>query len=620
MEREVFHRRVMEQVLGDLPLTERSLAVFIYYAVWKPQKQWITLDTGILESPFIYTPEKREEAWRFISYMLVHAGVQHILGNLVMQLVLGIPLEMVHKGLRVGLVYLAGVIAGSLASSIFDPLKSLVGASGGVYALMGGYFMNVLVNFREMIPAFGIVRLLIIILIIALDMGFALYRRFFVPANGSPVIFVSSPSLVYMGHALYRLRVLEKERQVKKAQLRGELEGVELEMPGDRKRLEQELYQLEQWKLNKAPLRGTLLCTYVIHIFTRSVVEVGFMIGQYLLYGFHLEPLYKCQGHPCPNIIDCFVSRPTEKTIFLLFMQSIATVSVFLNVLEICHLGFKKIKRGIWGQYKLKDKQNEFCTNKSKQNLAKYQNTSANSLKRLSSAPDYSLLVEKQTHRAVYPSLNSSVYQTDPDSHRGNDERGISNEQETVLSNKMCTLSTACGHLQNVSSSNKEDTHKISGKEVNGNQVRGKRESDSEDSKRNHYPRGYRSIPGDAIDLNDHTGQAPQTAFSLPANCTWKPKWFCATWGPSAENENQALPPKGNLKGQLRENPVRTLPPSPGDFQPPDIPDTPDSLGVLSFESELVRTCDNPAASPPQHSVSLTNNLISRRAPTDLQI
>ncbi|ELW48220.1 rhomboid-related protein 2 [Tupaia chinensis] len=168
-----------------------ELAVFIYYAVWKPQRQWITLDTGILESPFIYSPEKRQEAWRFISYMLVHAGVQHIVGNLLMQLVLGIPLEMVHKGLRVGLVYMAGVIAGSLASSIFDPLKSLVGASGGVYALMGGYFMNVIVNFREMIPAFGIVRLLLIILIIASDMGFALYRRFFVPANGSPVSFAA---------------------------------------------------------------------------------------------------------------------------------------------------------------------------------------------------------------------------------------------------------------------------------------------------------------------------------------------------------------------------------------------------------------------------------------------
>nr|XP_042128542.1 rhomboid-related protein 2 [Peromyscus maniculatus bairdii] len=117
--------------------------------------------------------------------------VQHIVGNLSMQLVLGIPLEMVHKGLRVGLVYLAGVLAGSLASSIFDPFNSLVGASGGVYALMGGYFMNVIVNFREMIPACGIFRLLVIILIVASDMGFALYRRFFVPANGSPVSFAA---------------------------------------------------------------------------------------------------------------------------------------------------------------------------------------------------------------------------------------------------------------------------------------------------------------------------------------------------------------------------------------------------------------------------------------------
>ncbi|NWQ68752.1 CXA10 protein, partial [Neopipo cinnamomea] len=88
------------------------------------------------------------------------------------------------------------------------------------------------------------------------------------------IIFVSSPSLVYMGHAL-ELRKLE-----------------------------------EQKKVNKAPLRGSLLRTYVLHILTRSVVEVGFMIGQYLLYGFHMSPLYKCTRPPCPNTVDCFVSRP----------------------------------------------------------------------------------------------------------------------------------------------------------------------------------------------------------------------------------------------------------------------------------------------------------------------
>ncbi|XP_039367827.1 rhomboid-related protein 2 isoform X1 [Mauremys reevesii] len=168
-----------------------ELAVFIYYAVWKPQKQWITLDTGVWNSPFIYRPDKREEAWRFISYMLVHAGIQHILGNLFLQLILGIPLEMVHKGHRVSLVYLAGVIGGSLASSVCDPLQALVGASGGVYALIGGYFMNILVNFREMIPLFGVFRLLLIGIIVGTDMGFALYRRFIAPVNGPQVSFVA---------------------------------------------------------------------------------------------------------------------------------------------------------------------------------------------------------------------------------------------------------------------------------------------------------------------------------------------------------------------------------------------------------------------------------------------
>ncbi|KAF7226813.1 rhomboid-related protein 2 [Nothobranchius furzeri] len=155
-----------------------ELGVFIYYAVWKPQKRWITLEEGIWRSPLTYTPDKREEAWRFISYMFVHAGVEHIVGNLLMQLLLGIPLELVHKGFEVGMVYLSGVLAGSLASSIFDPLSALVGASGGVYALLGGYFMNAVVNFREMIPLLGVFRILVIVLIVGGDFGFAFYRRF----------------------------------------------------------------------------------------------------------------------------------------------------------------------------------------------------------------------------------------------------------------------------------------------------------------------------------------------------------------------------------------------------------------------------------------------------------
>lgn len=168
------------------------------------------------------------------------------------------------------------------------------------------------------------------------------------------IIFVSSPSLVYMGHALYRLRTLEKERHRRKACLKAELEGTD-PIQEDHRRIERELRKLdEQKRVRKAPLRGSLLRTYVLHILTRSVLEVAFIIGQCALYGLGLKPLYRCARPPCPNSVDCFVSRPTEKNVFMVFMLIIAGVSLSLNILEILHLGVKRIKQSLYG-YKYRD-------------------------------------------------------------------------------------------------------------------------------------------------------------------------------------------------------------------------------------------------------------------------
>lgn len=60
----------------------------------------------------------------------------HIGTNILVQVVLGIPLEMVHSWWRVLIIYVAGVIAGSLGTSVLDPTVYLAGASGGVYALL----------------------------------------------------------------------------------------------------------------------------------------------------------------------------------------------------------------------------------------------------------------------------------------------------------------------------------------------------------------------------------------------------------------------------------------------------------------------------------------------------
>ena len=66
------------------------------------------------------------------------------------QLILGVPLEIVHGPLRIGLIYLSGVISGGLLTSISDPGEFLAGASGGVYALMLAILPTIVMNWREM--------------------------------------------------------------------------------------------------------------------------------------------------------------------------------------------------------------------------------------------------------------------------------------------------------------------------------------------------------------------------------------------------------------------------------------------------------------------------------------
>ena len=76
-------------------------------------------------------------------------GIQHILFNMVMQLFVGLPLELSHGSLRVGLVYVFGVVAGSLGTSAVDPNVFLAGASGGVYALIAAHLATLILNWQE---------------------------------------------------------------------------------------------------------------------------------------------------------------------------------------------------------------------------------------------------------------------------------------------------------------------------------------------------------------------------------------------------------------------------------------------------------------------------------------
>lgn len=74
----------------------------------------------------------------------------HLIVNLSVQILLGVPLEMVHKWWRILVIYFAGIISGSLLTSISDPSVYLAGASGGVYAIMTAHIATiVMVSFKN---------------------------------------------------------------------------------------------------------------------------------------------------------------------------------------------------------------------------------------------------------------------------------------------------------------------------------------------------------------------------------------------------------------------------------------------------------------------------------------
>ncbi|XP_005006996.1 gap junction gamma-2 protein [Cavia porcellus] len=85
--------------------------------------------------------------------------------------------------------------------------------------------------------------------------------------------------------------------------------------------------------------REGLMRAYVAQLAARAALEVAFLLGQYLLYGFAVRPSFACGRWPCPHVVDCFVSRPTEKTVFLLVMYVVSCLCLLLNLCEMAHLG-----------------------------------------------------------------------------------------------------------------------------------------------------------------------------------------------------------------------------------------------------------------------------------------
>ena len=136
-----------------------------------------TLETEVLiKGGGAYTPYVRDgQYWRMLTAMFMHAGMRHLLNNMLLLGIMGSALEGVLGKVRFAVVYLTGGLAGNIAGFLYYSGKGesvvLIGASGAVFAVIGAFFWIVIRN-RGRVGTFTTGRLLVM-LAFSLYFGFA---------------------------------------------------------------------------------------------------------------------------------------------------------------------------------------------------------------------------------------------------------------------------------------------------------------------------------------------------------------------------------------------------------------------------------------------------------------
>lgn len=109
------------------------------------------------------------QGWRLITCAWLHAGIVHILANMLSLLFIGIRLEQEFGFVRIGLLYIISGLGGSVLSALFIQSSISVGASGALFGLLGGMLSELITNWT--IYANKLAALLTLVFIIAINLA-----------------------------------------------------------------------------------------------------------------------------------------------------------------------------------------------------------------------------------------------------------------------------------------------------------------------------------------------------------------------------------------------------------------------------------------------------------------
>ncbi|KAK9181745.1 hypothetical protein WN944_024884 [Citrus x changshan-huyou] len=109
---------------------------------------------------------QKHQGWRLITCIWLHAGIIHLLVNMLCLVFIGIRLEQQFGFVRIGVIYLLSGFGGSVLSCLFIRNSISVGASGALFGLLGAMLSELLTNWSLYTnKAAALITLLVIIAI-----------------------------------------------------------------------------------------------------------------------------------------------------------------------------------------------------------------------------------------------------------------------------------------------------------------------------------------------------------------------------------------------------------------------------------------------------------------------
>ncbi|XP_003420771.1 gap junction delta-4 protein [Loxodonta africana] len=84
---------------------------------------------------------------------------------------------------------------------------------------------------------------------------------------------------------------------------------------------------------------------YIAHLFLRTLIEAAFGALHYFLFGFMVPKRFSCSHSPCTSVVDCYISRPTEKSIMMLFIWGVSTLSFLLGLADLMCSVRRRVRR-----------------------------------------------------------------------------------------------------------------------------------------------------------------------------------------------------------------------------------------------------------------------------------